>query len=182
LVTRSLPAPPVLPLGIATIDYGVDVSAFLGTVGLVFVACALAFLLIRSPFGQALAAIRENEMKAQLIGYDARLLRWLMFVVAAAFAGFSGVLYLMLSRYSNLEFFDWTYSGRAVVMAVLGGIGTLAGPFLGTAVYMVAAEYLSRSFEQFMILVGVLLLVIVRFMPDGLWGGLNRVARSVFVR
>lgn len=177
-VTRSLPAPPVLPLGVAAIDYGSDMSAFLGTVGLVFLASMLAFLLIRSPFGQALAAIRENEMKAALLGYDVRLLRWLMFVVAAGFAGFAGVLYLMLSRYSNLEFFDWTYSGRAVVMAVLGGAGTLAGPFLGTAVYMVAAEYLSRYFEHFMILVGILLIVIVRYMPDGLWGGVRRLARS----
>jgi len=181
-VTRSLPAPPVLPLGFTAIDYGVDMSAFLGTVALVFLACMLAFLLIRSPFGQALAAIRENEMKAALIGYDVRLLRWLMFVVAAGFAGFAGVLYLMLSRYSNLEFFDWTYSGRAVVMAVLGGAGTLVGPFIGTAVYMVAAEYLSRYLEHFMILVGILLLIIVRFMPDGLWGGLRRLATSWFSR
>lgn len=181
-VTRSLPEAPTLPLGALTIDYADEMSAFLATATLVLGACLLAMLLIRSPFGLALKAVRENETKAAMLGYDVRLLRWLMFVAAAGFAGFAGVLYLMLSRYSNLEFFDWTYSGRAVVMAALGGLGTLIGPFVGTAVYLTAAEHLSRYYEHFMILVGILLLVLVRFMPDGLWGGAIRILSSRFSR
>ncbi|MFD1703094.1 branched-chain amino acid ABC transporter permease [Methylopila henanensis] len=181
-VTRSLPEAPALPLGAATIDYADEMSAFLATTALVFAACLLALLLIRSPFGLAMKAVRENEAKAALLGYDVRLLRWLMFVASAGFAGFAGVLYLMLSRYSNLEFFDWTYSARAMVMAALGGLGTLVGPFVGAAVYYLAAEHLSRFFEQFMILVGVLLLVLVRFMPEGLWGGAVRMIRNRALR
>ena len=173
-VTNALTFVPQVPLGIVTLGFHDELVAYYFTAALVALAVALAFLLAGSPFGRALLAIRDNEQRAQLIGLDVKRLRWAMFVAAAAVAGLSGCLYALLARYTNLEFWDWTYSGKAVVMAILGGTGSLAGPFVGTAFYMIAAEYLSRWFEQFMILVGLLLLVVVRYAPDGLWGLLQR--------
>ncbi len=169
-VTRSLDFVPEVPLGLATLSFADETVAYYFTVSLVGAAVAAAARLVDSPFGRALKAIRENETRAQLVGLNVSRLRWLMFVAAAGLAGLAGALYALLARYTNLEFFDWTYSGRAIVMAVLGGAGSLAGPFLGTAFYMLLAEYLSRYVEQFAVLVGVLLLVVVRFAPDGLWG------------
>ncbi len=75
----------------------------------------------------------------------------------------------LLARYTNLEFFEWTYSGKAVVAAILGGTSSLAGPFAGMAFYLVMAEHLARYFQQFAIVFGVLLLVVIRVAPDGLY-------------
>ncbi|HEY8370137.1 MAG TPA: branched-chain amino acid ABC transporter permease, partial [Thermodesulfobacteriota bacterium] len=169
-VTRSLDFVPEVPLGPVRLSFGNELVAYYFTVTLVAAAFALATLLVESPFGRALVAVRENEVRAQLVGLDVNRLRWMMFVAAAGVAGLSGSLYALLARYTNLEFFEWTYSGRAIVMAILGGTGSLVGPFVGTAFYMILAEYLSRYFEQFVVLVGVLLLVVIRFAPEGLFG------------
>ena len=169
-VTSAFTFVPEVRLGIATFGFNDETVAYYFTVALVAAAVGISSLLVASPFGRALLAIADNEVRAQLIGLDVKRLRWAMFVVAGAVAGLSGCLYALLSRYTSLEFWDWTYSGKAVVMAILGGAGSLAGPFVGTAFYMIATEYLSRQFEQFIVLVGVLLLVIVRYAPDGLWG------------
>jgi branched-chain amino acid transport system permease protein len=177
-VTRSLPEAPHINLGQLVIDYGSDRQAFFLTAAIILIACLLAWLLVRSPYGKALAAVRDNELRAELIGLRVNTLRWVMFVIAAGYAGLAGVLYLMLCRYSNLEFFDWSYSGRAVVMAILGGVSTIFGPFLGTALYMIAAEYLSGFMESFMVLFGILLLLIIRFLPEGLWGALLRIIKD----
>jgi branched-chain amino acid transport system permease protein len=181
-VTNALTFVPEVPLGVVTLGFGNELVAYYFTAALVAVAVGLAFVLAGSPFGRALLAIRDNEQRAQLIGLDVKRLRWVMFVIAAGIAGLSGCLYALLARYTNLEFWDWTYSGKAVVMAILGGTGSLAGPFVGTAFYMIAAEYLSRWFEQFMILVGLLLLLVVRYAPDGLWGLLRRTLAAARVR
>jgi ABC-type branched-subunit amino acid transport system permease subunit len=118
-------------------------------------------------------------MRAQLIGLNVNLLRWMMFVVGATVAGLAGSLYALLARYTNLEFFHWTYSGKAIVMAIIGGVQSLAGPFLGTAFYLICTEYLSRYFEQFIIVFGVILLLVLRYSPDGLWGLALRTVRAV---
>ncbi len=169
-VTRSLDFVPEVPIGLVRLSFANELVAYYFTVTLVAAAFAAASLLVGSPFGRALLAVRENEVRAQLVGLDVNRLRWMMFVAAAAVAGLSGSLYALLARYTNLEFFEWTYSGRAIVMAILGGTGSLLGPFVGTAFYMVLSEYLSRYLEQFTVLVGVLLLAVIRFAPEGLFG------------
>jgi branched-chain amino acid transport system permease protein len=133
-------------------------------------------------FGKALRAIRDNEGRAELIGLNVNFLRWMMFVFAGGIAGLSGTLYVLLARYTNLEFFDWTYSGKAVVTAIVGGAASLAGPFAGMAFYLLATEYLSRYFQQFAILFGLLLLIVVRFAPDGLYVTAARLVREAFGR
>jgi branched-chain amino acid transport system permease protein len=173
-VTYAFTFVPEVHLGVATYGFNDEIVAYYFTAAVVTLAVFVSSLLVASPFGRALLAIADNEVRAELIGLDVKRLRWAMFVIAAAVAGLAGCLYALLSRFTSLEFWDWTYSGKAVVMAILGGAGSLAGPFLGTAFYMVATEVLSRHFEQFVVLVGMLLLLVVRFAPDGLWGLMRR--------
>jgi len=173
-VTRSLPAPPLVPLGFATFSFASETVAYYFTAAMVALALGAAWLLVHSPFGKALLALKDNDMRAQLVGLNVNFLRWMMFVAAAGFAGYAGSLYALLARYTNLEFFHWTYSGKAVIWAVIGGVQSLIGPFVGTAFYMIANEYLSRYFEQFIIVYGVLMLIVIRYAPDGIWGILVR--------
>ena len=169
-VTRSLTFVPEVPLGIATFSYFNETVAYYFTTAVVAVAVFACWLVAASPFGRALIAQKDNYMRAGLIGFDVNRLRFLMFVFAAAPAGLSGALYALLARYTNLEFFHWTYSGKALVAAVIGGVNSLVGPFIGTAIYMIAAEYLSRYVESFIIVVAVILIIVVRFAPNGVWG------------
>ncbi len=181
-VTRSLPFVPAVALGPWELSLGSEVVAFYFTSALVAAAVCLAWLLISSPFGTALRAIRDNESRAALVGLNVNLLRWMMFVFAAGIAGLAGTLYVLLARYTNLEFFDWTYSGKAVVAAIVGGATSLAGPFAGMLFYLVTTEYLSRHFQEFAILFGLLLLVVVRFAPDGLYVTGARLLREALGR
>ena len=114
-----------------------------------------------------------------MIGLNVNKLRWMLFIIAAGVAGYAGALYALLARYTNLEFFHWIYSGKAIVMAMIGGVGSLVGPFVGTAFYMISTEYLSRFFEQFIIVFGVILLIVIRYAPEGLWGLILRGIRGI---
>ena len=181
-VTRSLPFVPSLPLGPWEFSFGSEVVSFYFTIVLVAAAVWLAWRLTSSPFGKALRAIRDNESRAELIGLNVNLLRWMMFVFAGGIAGLSGTLYVLLARYTNLEFFEWTYSGKAAVAAIVGGASSLAGPFAGMAFYLLTAEYLSRYFQQFAIMFGLLLLVVLRFAPDGLYVATARIVRDACSR
>lgn len=181
-VTRSLPFVPTVTIGPWEFSFGSEIFTFHFTLVMVGIAVWLAWRLVSSPFGKALVAIRDNQHRAELIGLNVNRLRWLMFIFAAGIAGFAGTLYVLLARYTNLEFFDWTYSGKAVVAAIVGGASSLAGPFAGMAFYLVSTEHLSRYFEQFAILFGVLLLVVVRFAPDGLYVTVARWLRESYAR
>jgi hypothetical protein len=103
----------------------------------VTVACALAgaYLLarafVRSPFGRVVAAVRENEMRAQALGYDPRRARLVVFVMSYGLAGLAGGLYAAFARFVSPELFFWTVSGHVLIMVVLGGAGTLVGPMIG---------------------------------------------------
>ena len=169
-VTRSLTFVPEVPLGSITLSFQSETVVYYFTLAIVVVTVGLCSLLVTSPFGRALLAQRDNEMRAQLIGLNIIWLRFSVFVVAAGVAGLSGALYALLARYTNLEFFHWTYSGLAVVMAVIGGVHSLIGPFIGTAIYMLAAEHLSRYFESFAVFIGIILILVVRYAPMGVWG------------
>jgi len=169
-VTRSLPGPPEVPLGFATFSFASETVAYYFTAAMVGLAFFFAWKLVNSPFGKALVALKDNEMRAQLVGLNVNFLRWMIFIAAGGIAGYAGSLYALLARYTNLEFFHWTYSGKAVMWAIIGGAQSLIGPFVGTAFYMVANEYLSRHFEHFIIVYGILMLVVLRFAPDGIWG------------
>lgn len=176
-VTRSLTFVPEVSLGFMTFSFIDETVAYYFTLVMVGLAVAFSWLVVGSPFGRALLAVKDNEMRAVLVGLNVNFLRWMMFVVAGGVAGLAGALYALLARYTNLEFFHWTYSGRAIVMAVVGGVQSLTGPFVGTAFYMVSNEYLSRYMEQFIIVFGIILLLVLRYSPDGLWGLAVRTVR-----
>jgi branched-chain amino acid transport system permease protein len=179
-VTRSLTFVPEVQLGFATLSYASETVVYYFTFAFVVLTAGLCTLFVSSPFGRALLAQKDNELRAQLIGLNINNLRLTVFIAAAGVAGLSGALYALLARYTNLEFFHWTYSGFAVVTAVIGGVNSLVGPFIGAAIYLLAAELLSRYFESFAILIGIILILVVRYAPMGVWGliqiGLRKVS------
>jgi branched-chain amino acid transport system permease protein len=104
----------------------------------VLAIAVLAFMLIvrivHSPFGQVLKAIKENEPRAISLGYDVDKYKLLAFVLSAALAGLAGSTKVLVQGFETLTDVHWTMSGLVILMTLVGGMGTLAGPILGAVI------------------------------------------------
>ena len=130
---------------------------------------------IGSPLGKALMAIRDNDVRASLIGLNTYRLRLVAFVMAGFLAGVSGALFAFFGRYSSASYMFYHVSGEAVVWAIVGGTGTLFGPLVGTGIFILVREIVSTQWQHHLLIVGVIAILIVIFAPKGfvgLWRGL----------
>jgi branched-chain amino acid transport system permease protein len=104
-----------------------------------------AVRVVTSPFGQVLAAMRENEVRAQSVGYATNRFKIAAFVLSGTLAGFAGALYSLGNRLAGLDGVDWHTSGAIVMMTILGGIGTIYGPIVGAAVFQSLDYFVSKT-------------------------------------
>lgn len=148
---------------------------------LVLVVVALAYLLLRrmvqSPLGKIFIAIRENEDRARLIGYSVHRYKLLAFVIAGGLSGLAGGLYGISLKYASANFLHWGVSGHAVVYTIVGGMGTLLGPVLGTAIIMSLEHYLVNFLQGTDLIIGIVLVFVVLTAPKGLVGLFQRKGR-----
>ena len=143
---------------------------------LVIVALAYLFLrrLVQSPLGKIFISIRENEDRASLIGYSVHRYKLLAFVIAGGLSGLAGGLYGISLKYASANFLYWGVSGHAVVYTIVGGMGTLLGPILGTAIIMSLEHYLVNFMQGTDMVVGIVLVFMVLAAPKGLVGLFQR--------
>ena len=123
--------------------------------------------LLASRFGLALNAIRQNERRAQAIGYPALRYKLAAFVIAAVIAGLAGSLIGMSNLFASPKLLHWSQSGILLVMVALGGVGYFYGGLLGAAAFLLLEEVLSTHFEYWQIYVGLILLLVVMVAPRG---------------
>jgi branched-chain amino acid transport system permease protein len=155
---------PPLDLGFVRLD--LQGAAQFYYLALVLVLCAYLALsrFLASPVGAALQAVRQNAVRAESIGIDVHRHRLLAFVVAGATAGLAGSLYVLFRGFAAPDLLHWSASGQVLLMTILGGIGTLYGPFLGAAVFVVLQEVLSTYTQYWMLPLGIIFILAVRFM------------------
>jgi branched-chain amino acid transport system permease protein len=155
---------PPLDLGFVRLD--LQGAAQFYYLALVLVLCAYLALsrFLASPVGAALQAVRQNAVRAESIGIDVHRHRLLAFVVAGATAGLAGSLYVLFRGFAAPDLLHWSASGQVLLMTILGGIGTLDGPFLGAAVFVVLQEVLSTYTQYWMLPLGIIFILAVRFM------------------
>lgn len=140
----------------------------------VVAACyLLQWLVLRSPLGVAFTAVRENATRAGLVGLNPYLIRLASFIIAGFLAGVSGALFALFSRYASAQYMFWTVSGEAVIWTIVGGTGTLFGPAIGAALLILLREELSIYWEHYLIVVGVIVILVVTFVPKGIVGSLR---------
>ena len=139
-----------------------------------FVAAALFVLsrILASPFGAAMEAMRENEARARACGFDVRATRWLAFVLSGGFCGLAGAMQALHLGIVPIETLSIQTSGMVVMMALLGGMGTFFGPFIGAGVYLLLENLVSLYTVHWQLVVGAVFIVCVLFFPRGLWGSL----------
>jgi branched-chain amino acid transport system permease protein len=130
--------------------------------------------LVGSPFGITLRALRANPRRVQYVGVDVRAHQLAAFVVSGAFAGLAGALFALSSGNVFPGWLNWTASATPIVMAVLGGVHTFLGPALGAAVYVVLEVLISGRTEYWPLAMGVIIVVLVLLMPEGLTGFTRR--------
>jgi branched-chain amino acid transport system permease protein len=135
---------------------------------------ALMGVVLQSPFGHTLVAIRENERRARFLGIRVDLHIWIAFVISCVLVACAGALYACLNNFADPTLFNYNMSGTIVIMAVLGGFRTFWGPLLGAAVFVVMQDYLSSVTQNWMWIVGLMFIVVVLFFPRGILGMFQR--------
>jgi branched-chain amino acid transport system permease protein len=137
------------------------------TVGLCFY---LTYRVIRSPLGKAFLAIRDNDVRASLIGINVYLVRLTAFVMAGFLAGVAGALFAFFGRYGSASYMFYHVSGEGVVWAIVGGAGTIFGPLIGTTLFIIIREVVSTHWEHHALIVGVVAILVVILAPNGIAG------------
>ena len=167
--------------GVARIDLaalGIDMSDP-GAYALFAIAVALLVfglldLVVRSPYGAMLRAIHQNERRLRALGAQVYLLKVSVFVLASTLTAIAGSLMAQLTGFVSPDLAHWTVSGQVLIMAIVGGLGTLAGPALGAVLVQVATHYLSKEFGYWMLVLGSGFIMVVLFADNGLYGLLRR--------
>ncbi|KPU93027.1 ABC transporter permease [Variovorax paradoxus] len=116
------------------IDLSNDLTMYYVALAIVAAAFLLIVRTIHSPFGQVLKGIKENEPRALSLGYDVARFKLLAFVISAALSGLAGSLKTLVLGFATLSDVHWTASGQVILMTLVGGLGTLSGPLVGSAV------------------------------------------------
>ena len=170
--------PPVLVLGgleLSLLDLTFQYYFIMLVVGLGYL---LMWRVLRSPMGRAFVAVRENDVRARLVGLSPYRVRYVSFVLSGFLASVAGVLFCLFARYATAQYLFWTVSGEGVVWTIVGGAGTLFGPAVGTALLILLREELSAYWEHYLLIVGVIVILVVAFAPQGIMGIVNdRLAR-----
>ena len=140
-----------------------------------FATCLLACLaLVRAPYGKTLVAIRENEERVRMLGYDTYLRKWGAMVISGTVSAAAGAVYGLLFGYAGASFATVQYSILPLLWVLLGGAGTVLGPFVGTLFMFYLIDLGSDLTSAYMLIAGVVLVVLTLFAPQGLIGELRR--------
>jgi len=134
------------------------------------VAYAICRVLVASHFGRVLVAIRENEDRARFLGYNVQRYKMGVCMISALLTGVAGAIYPMRSAFATPDLMLWTESGEFIISVMIGGLGTLVGPIIGGAFFTILRDKVSSVVDWYFIVIGVVLIVIVLFMPRGLLG------------
>ena len=140
-----------------------------------FILClAVMWVIVHSPFGKALQAIRDNETRAEFVGVQVWHYRWVAFLISGAFTGLAGALWVPLNGLTTPDILHWTFSGEMVFFTVLGGFQTFLGPVVGAIVFNYLKTFAVGYTVYWQMLLGVVLVVLVLALPSGIVGTANR--------
>ncbi|MBL1375848.1 branched-chain amino acid ABC transporter permease [Zobellella iuensis] len=157
-------------------------AMFLLCWGVLVLTMALLTLLLRGRFGRVTEAIRDNEERARFIGIQVLLPRAALYSLSAGITAMAGVLSALYTGYVSPESLHWSVSGIALIMVILGGFHQLWGPVLGAVVYFLVKDYLGGVTDYWMGILGMALILVVVFAPEGMAGGLEKGLRRLRFR
>ena len=137
----------------------------------IFVICVvLMWVIVHSPFGKALQAVRDNETRAEFVGVQVWHYRWVAFLISGVYTGLAGALWVPLNGLTTPDILHWTFSGKIVFFTVLGGFQTFFGPIVGAVIYNYLETYAVGHTVYWQMVLGVVLVVLVLALPAGIVG------------
>jgi branched-chain amino acid transport system permease protein len=162
-----------LPVGPLDIQTG-DKAMYYFALFFFAIAVGLMALLLKSPFGRTLVAIRENERRARFLGISVDKHIYISWVISCTFVTLAGALYALLNNFSDPHNLRWDQSGEFVIMVVLGGMRSFWGPLIGAAIFVVLQDYLSTLTQNWQSFIGLFFILVVLFFPRGVVGMLRQ--------
>jgi branched-chain amino acid transport system permease protein len=130
--------------------------------------------IVRSPFGRTLVAIRENEERARMLGYDIQTAKLKAVILSGIFSGASGAAYALLFGYAGATFATVQYSIFPLLWVLLGGAGTTVGPLIGAVFMFYLIDFTSGLTNAYLLVVGVILVLLTLFAPQGFAGAMRK--------
>ncbi len=130
----------------------------------------LMYILTKTPFGRMCNAVRDNQQRAQFVGYNVRKIRWMAFSLSAMFAGAAGSLHAINYEHIGFESVSLVQSGMVLFMAYIGGIGNFLGPILGAISLTYLDTMLSDITEAWVLYYGIIFVLVIAFAPQGIAG------------
>lgn len=161
------------PSTVLPIQLGEDYVFFAVSVILLMGSFLIMRRILGSPLGETLKAIRENEERVRMVGYDTFRYKLVAFVVSGVLAAVAGGFYSLLFYFTSPSNLYWTTTGDVLISVLIGGIGTLVGPVLGVTFVHLIEEVFSPLTGQWRIIVGLSILLVVLFFPKGIVGTLS---------
>ncbi|MZR32189.1 branched-chain amino acid ABC transporter permease [Sneathiella litorea] len=155
---------------LAGINFGQDIHIYYLIAGWVFVTVALMYLFSRTPAGRMANAVRDNAERAEFVGYSQRKVRFVSFCASGFFAGIAGGLFALNFEIVTEENLNALTSGTVLLMAYIGGVGFFIGPIVGAVVFTLLQSILSNYTDIWQLYVGILFVLTVMYVPQGLTG------------
>ena len=155
---------------LAPFDLSSNVTLYYVAFALLLAVLYAGWRLVHARFGYTLRAIKANERRMLALGYPVRRYKLAAYVLSAMVTALAGFLLANLTSYTSPAYSAWTVSGDLIVMVVLGGMGTILGPVVGATVLLLLEEALASSFEHWMAIIGLAIVLIVLTARRGLWG------------
>ena len=155
-------------------------SYYYYVLGVFVLSAAIMWVIVHSPFGKALQAIRDNETRARFLGLRVRRFRWAAFLLSGTFTALAGILWVPLNGLTTPDVLYWPFSGEIVFMTLLGGFRNFFGPIVGGIVFTFLKTYAVASTEYWQLLLGTVLVVLVLLLPTGIVGVLSQTAKRLW--
>jgi branched-chain amino acid transport system permease protein len=171
VVVSTRPAPLGLSLAGAPSFYYATLVVFL-------IAVVSMAVFVRSPFGASLSGTRDQPRRMTALGYNVWLIRFLAILFSGFWAGVAGLLFIYYNQFISPQVVALTTSAEALLMVISGGSGTLLGPIFGAAIVVVMKNVVSAYVERWNLVLGVIFILIISFMPEGLVPGSVRLWRT----
>ena len=159
---------------LGVVDLNRDTIFYYAALAILLAALAGMRALLNAPLGRALQGIRDNETRMEAVGFATYRVKLIFFVIAGAAAGLGGGLLASLNGLVGPNLLNWTQSGLLMIMVILGGAGRLLGGALGAVLLLVLEEAIAEHTIHWPLAIGVVLLAVVLFVPQGLSGLMRR--------
>jgi branched-chain amino acid transport system permease protein len=155
------------PLSIRT-----NTGLYYFTLALLFAVLYLSWRLVHARFGRVLLGIKSNPRRMRMLGFPVLRYQVVAYVISGSLCGVAGLLLANLTRFTSPAYMFWTVSGDLIVIVMLGGIGTVLGPLIGAAVFLILETLLSGYSEHWMLGLGLIIVLIALLAKRGLYGAI----------